>query len=557
MRRDPGPASAVLGAPDLAGNPNGEDQLSLFKNAEKGGGALIPANGKSNGVHKGSRELNGHEMHDAPKSSAVRVNSDRVISLKRLWEEVDSKRARTLLSGAFFRYLLFVIIYLAALHYQKSAEPSYYTTSGIEDLYVRATYVDPSTQAHVTYHDIASVGDFWLWIENKFLPVTFNMAYSNGDAKPDYYKAALLGGNRILKGFRITQRRSESGNCLLTERYNSFFPYCFPNTWDEGRSGRTHKEPFGPYYNDTKYRYTNFMHAGGREDSGYVVNIEYDRTVASRTVQELKSDRFLTEATRWVRVDFATYNPSSNLFAHVEFILDMDITGRVMPRTRITTMRTDMYLETVRDYVQIVLELLVIIGVIMFAMGDIKDCLILRSRHGGIGQYWNNFWNWVDFLLVLLFALDFTMWILLLTDTTRDDINIALGPSQVGAGADQRLVLRDTMDLHGQSVNLWSIRVKNDIYWAAQSCTLLIVLARLLKYLAVNSFLGTLVESFVVMKTALLQYLIMVVASNIAFAYMGYCLFGHGMKEFHTIDSSFFTLLATTLGDGITYEELV
>ncbi len=486
------------------------------------------------------------------------ISNDRVISMKRLWEEVDSKRARSLLSGSFFRYLCFVIIYLIALQHQKSAEPTYMLTQGIRAHYIDEPFIDSHSQKLRTFEEIGSVGDFWMWMEQRFLPATFDLFWSNGDPKTDFFKGALLAGNRVVKGFRVTQRRSESGACLLIERYNAFFPFCYPNLDDEGRAGPVNRAPFGPYYNETKYEYSDFKHFGGREDSGFVVNFDFEPVSALKKLQELRTDRFIDESTRWLRVDLTTYNPSANLFAHIEFILTIDNTGYIMPKLRVTTMKTEAYLNTVRDYVNIVLEILVMISVVMFAIGDIKDCLIMRSRQGGIGAYWNNFWNWIDFLLVLAFATDFTVWLLLITDPTRNNINVALGPATASTAgtSSQRDVIKDTMDTFGQTPNLWSIRAKQEVYWVAQSFTLMLVLMRMLRYLAVNSYLGAIMESFVVMKTTLLQYIIIVCAGNTAFAYMGYIMFGQTMKEFRTFDQSFFTLLATSLGDGITYAEL-
>ncbi len=512
-------------------------------------------------VHKAQTANGGGDASKGPppqQPDGPAISTERIISMKRLWDEVDAKRARSLLSGSFFRYLCFVIIYLIALQHQKSAEPTFMLTQALRQHYVEEPFTDVHSQKLRTFEEIANVGDFWMWVEQRFLPATFDLFWSNGDPKTDFFKGAILAGNRVTKGFRITQRRSESGACLLIERYNAFFPFCFPNTDDDGRAGAVSKAPFGPYYNESKYEYSDFGYFGGREDSGFVVNFDFEPASSLKKVQELKNDRFIDEATRWVRVDLTTYNPSSNLFAHIEFLLYLDNTGRVSPKLRVTTMKTEAYLNTVRDYVNIVLEILVMISVVMFAIGDIKDCLILRSNQGGIGSYWSNFWNWIDFLLVLAFATDFTVWILLITDPTRGSLNVKLGPSLTATAGTttQRDVLKDTMDMFGQSPNLWSIRAKQEVYWVAQSFTLLLVLLRLLRYLAVNSYLGAIMESFVVMKTTLLQFIIIVCAGNTAFAYMGYIMFGQSMVEFHTFDQSFFTLLATSLGDGITYAEL-
>ena len=55
---------------------------------------------------------------------------------------------------------------------------------------------------------------------------------------------------------------------------------------------------------------------------------------------------------------------------------------------------------------------------------------------------------------------------------------------------------------------------------------------RLLKYLAVNPLLGGLIETFIIVKVQLLQFLVIVVACNVAFAYMGVLMFGDVLAAF-------------------------
>jgi hypothetical protein len=160
----------------------------------------------------------------------------------------------------------------------------------------------------------------------------------------------------------MTQRRSKINDCLLQQRFNAFFPFCYPNTYGEGRVGAQDTSTFGPYFNTQKYKYTSFSYPGGDSDSGFVVNFNADAATALKQVAELKADRWIDQSTRWVRVDMAMYNPSANLFSHVEFSVEFDNTGKLWPRTRVTTMKTEAYLNITRDYIQIVLEIVLMIG---------------------------------------------------------------------------------------------------------------------------------------------------------------------------------------------------
>jgi len=64
------------------------------------------------------------------------------------------------------------------------------------------------------------------------------------------------------------------------------------------------------------------------------------------------------------------------------------------------------------------------------------------------------------------------------------------------------------------------------------------------------------VETFLLVKTQLLQFMIIVSTCNIGFAIMGVILFGDGLEEFHTFDQAYFALLGLALGGGVTYADM-
>ena len=101
---------------------------------QKGGNYLgdSPGGGpKDNQMTLYSDAENGHHNGQGNPTSGVGV--DRVVSMRRLWHEVDAKAARKKLAGGFLRYLVFIGLYLIVIHFQKSAEPSFYLTDAVSD----------------------------------------------------------------------------------------------------------------------------------------------------------------------------------------------------------------------------------------------------------------------------------------------------------------------------------------------------------------------------------------------------------------------------------------
>mmetsp|Transcript_67679 Transcript_67679/g.141089 ORF Transcript_67679/g.141089 Transcript_67679/m.141089 type:complete len:691 (+) Transcript_67679:122-2194(+) len=509
--------------------------------ADYGGGAMITS---PNGFDDEKRQSNGGR----PNAPIIRNAGERVISVRRLFEEVDAKRARTLISGSSVRYLVFVIIYVIALQYQKNAEPSFALKQSMKGLFADNSFRHPTTGVQMAYKDIRTIEDLWAWLELRFKPSYYDLFWADGNPKEDVFKSSLLGRNRVTNGFRWTQRRSVMNECLTTTKYNTFFSYCYP----ELKGSKESKTTFGPYYAPDKYVYQDYD--TGSQDDGFVIHFPFDLLDTERKLRELKADRWIRvdEGMAWTRIDFATYNPSSNLFAQVEFTIKVDQSGMLVPTMEVSTMRSEVYMNSVRDYVQIVLELLVMIGILMYIIGDLKDALVNRS-HGTWAEYFGKFWNIIDLFQIILFIIDFIIWMMVITDPVRRDITVELGPT---GDEGQRFMLQDKLVYKETSLSLAGVRSLLRSYYACQAITLMITLLRLLKYMTVNPLLGSLVETFVIMKVQILQFILVVALSNTAFAYMGYILFGDAVEAFHTFDLAYFTIFGMLLGDGLGYSTL-
>ena len=89
-----------------------------------------------------------------------------------------------------------------------------------------------------------------------------------------------------------------------------------------------------------------------------------------------------------------------------------------------------------------------------------------------------------------------------------------------------------------------------------QALTIALSMLRLLKYLGVNPIFAGLVQTLVLMKMQLLQFVLVACACCIAFAYMGVLMFGHALQAFHTFDQAYFSVIGIVMGGGVTYAEL-
>jgi hypothetical protein len=102
---------------------------------------------------------------------------------------------------------------------------------------------------------------------------------------------------------------------------------------------------------------------------------------------------------------------------------------------------------------------------------------------------------------------------------------VVLGPAVPGkTGA--REIGQDKLTYHGGALSLAPVHAQLRDYFVLQSITVAVSMFRLLKYLALNPIFGGLVETFIIIKMQLVQFVLIVCALNVGFAYMAVLLFG-------------------------------
>jgi len=465
---------------------------------------------------------------------------------------VDAKRTRTHLGASSFRYVFWLVFYLLAIYYQKNSRDEFRTGEAMKDAFARSSFTHPQTGVPMSFDDIRSVGDMWAYVDTKFVPTYYDLFWSNGDPKDEFYKNALLSKNRVTHGMRWTQRRGRINDCTATGKYNSFFPYCYPAISDGGKESIV---DFGPYYDETKYKYTYYKHRFSEHEDGFVVTMPYNMSQTIVELQTLKSDRWVDEATQWWRLDFTTYNPSTNLFAQVMLTLDFDTSGQVRPKCEVAIMRSQVYMEQIRDYVQIVLEIIVIIGLLMYLLGNIKDYFHFAYEGAPGDWFLGQFWVGLEVMQLILLLVAFVYWIIIVTDPIRNAIKVELGPAIPGKDGARDIAL-DSLSYYGGPLSLAPVQVQLRDYFVMQAIIVGLSMFRLLKYLAFNPLFGGIIETFIIIKVQLVQFIIIICSCNVGFAYMANMMFGHELAAFHTFDHAYFSILGMVLGGGVTYAQI-
>jgi hypothetical protein len=258
----------------------------------------------------------------------------------------------------------------------------------IPHAYPNTTYLSLSEKS---FDEIASVDDFWSWIDqvvlnNPYGP--FSSAHQQATSSNSSARSNIAGYNTVLGAVRIRQLRVKKDSCKVNEVLESY---------RDGEMGQDHfskecytkytksvedESPFGPgtqaehgtYFSErgTDGKYTwkssstlnkieyidntgnvayidqgmaSFVSsivgkAASYGYSGYKVDLpSYNRTQAKKVVGQLVKDKWIDDATAVVFLSFTTYNANENVFAFTHLMVEFPGSGMVIPSVAVRPYR--------------------------------------------------------------------------------------------------------------------------------------------------------------------------------------------------------------------------
>lgn len=231
--------------------------------------------------------------------------------------------------------------------------------------YFMAAYRDPETLEMKTFMDISTVEEFWEWHSLIFCPtLIYVQELPNGARMERGHINTMMTHNRLTSGFRMMQRRGKRIDCPLREEWKPFAPECTGRTYIEGTFGNVATEDFrgqaeGGDANNPVYKYMEFDIGAGIREGGYFELFRDDPSECQR-IDELKHQRWIDKFTEYYRLDFVVYNPNVGLFASVNFKIEFDNTGLLIPEYYSETLSSTIY-SSWTDIVRLGLEIVIVI----------------------------------------------------------------------------------------------------------------------------------------------------------------------------------------------------
>jgi hypothetical protein len=370
-----------------------------------------------------------------------------------------------------------------------------------------------------TFNDLQSMEDIFDWMETGLLETVFPQeVWYNGDEYTEKEKYYLLGYNKLVGGFRITQSRVDpnAGDCYPTERFHEFYPTCWPAYSDAAASNT----PFGPPHDPEKYVYDVDDVGNG----GYFVRFRLDRQLAYLKLAELRADRWLDKFTRHIVLDFSIYNDNKNMFGSVRVEFDVLNTGLIDPHFHMMSLKVEHY-HTAQDMGRYTGEVMLMAYLAINVAMEVHEFKTL-----GFVVHFSSGWNYVDFCRMAYSFIATLLWLRIIFHDSATSLKL---PLEEGVNY---IDFDELISLHNAYSDVTALLV-------------VMCLLSVMKYLRHSRRYGIMIMTIEGAAADLFQFQVTFSLVMVTFAVMGMQMFGHILEEFSAFGLAYQTLMTMTTGE--------
>ncbi|XP_063074755.1 polycystin-2 isoform X2 [Engraulis encrasicolus] len=463
------------------------------------------------------------QMHDHRNCGKRILEKIRILWGTRLLEDCDSSRERYLKNvlREMMTYIVFLIT-LCILTYGMVSTNMYYYTKVMSQLFLDTPVAngDPTS-----FKTISSMDDFWRFAEGPFLNgMYWEVWYNNKTIQENqsliYYENLLLGVPRL------RQVKVQNASCTVLEDLKDKVQDCYsvysPANEDKGTFGL--KE-------GTAWRYSEESKVGGSSHpgevasysgGGYYLDLSRNREDSANQLQVLKDNLWLDRGTRAVFLDFSVYNGNINLFCIVRLLVEFPATGGALTSWQFQTVRLVRYTSSWDVFVGLC-EVAFCFFVLYYVVEETLEIRLHRL------YYFRNLWNCLDVLLILLCVPAIIM-------------NIC----RTGLVNSNLKSLLDNHTTYPNFVSLANLQVQFNNLAAV---IVFLAWVKLFKFINFNKTMSQLSTTMSRCVKDLVGFAIMFFIIFLAYAQLGYLVFGTQVNDFSTFQACIFTQFRIILGD--------
>nr|XP_002119742.1 polycystin-2 isoform X2 [Ciona intestinalis] len=449
--------------------------------------------------------------------------------LRGLWgtrQTEDTQTDRELYIRTTIRELVIYVFFIATLcilTFGMTSSTHYYYTKVMQELFVDAQFPDTKN----TFKGMTTMQDFWRFSEGPLMDGLYWETWYNQKNVSEEDLGYIYYENKLLGVPRIRQLKVRNGSCEVHPDFQEEITACY----DSYAKAKEDTSPFGSE-NGTAWVYhtedeldgsshwglLDYTYSGG----GYYQDLLDTKTKSLAIIKNLKENLWLDRGTRVVLVDFTVYNANINLFCVVRLVVEFPATGGAVPSYQFRTVKLLRYVTTY-DYFLMGCEVLYMLFILYYI---VEEVLEIRKNKC---SYFKSVWNCLDVLVILLsiVAFSFNIYRTITVD------------SLLGKLLDQPLTYPDF-----EFLGFWQMQYNNMV-----AIVVFFAWIKIFKYISFNRTMTQLQSTLSRCSKDIAGFAVMFFIIFLAYAQLGYLVFGTQVKDFSTFQESIFTQFRIILGD--------
>ena len=283
-------------------------------------------------------------------------------------------------------------------------------------------------------------------------------------------------------------------------------------------------QPFGPQWDSAKWK----SEKDRLGTTVYSVPLGKDPVYARRKLAELRNEDFISVNTRTAQLKMAVYNNALPTLCFLSIKFNISPTGKFTSDLTIEGMNVQEYMRP-DWWFQAFLEAVLVFWTaaqVFSEVGEVVHSVREQGVCSGLGSFFSNAWNVLDLMRSAGFVIAISLWISLITDTSR---NIDL----------------DTVEFVDLEAPAETFRIYNLLF----NMVILITLFSMLQYTALDDRMALLTRSVFESVSDLVPFMLIFLMFVITFGLVGHLLYGPVLEEWSTIGLSLVTSIDLIMGN--------
>ncbi|CAF1059968.1 unnamed protein product [Rotaria magnacalcarata] len=424
-------------------------------------------------------------------------------------------------------YLVFIAI-LCIITFGMTSTKTYYFTTVLRSVFTERNVEGPGAQP--AYDDIANFDDFWNVMNGPIINALFDQKWYNGENLTNDQYGYVLFENKILGLPRVRQLRVTNHSCTVHEIFQQSIRECY-GPYSSSRENRSSYLPENDAITPNAWHYQTSKQLSGRSTSGlisvyggggFVQDLTPNHNDASAQLKDLRANLWIDRGTRVVFLDFTVYNANINLFCQIKLTVEFPASGGAVPSKSFSTVKLIRYVSSM-DYFVLACEALFTAFTIYYT---VEEAIEIRQFKL---QYFKTIWNILDVLIIVI------SYICVAFNIYRQ--------IKVGQILDELLKNQNSF-ADFEFLAYWQIQFNNIVAFAV-----FLAWIKIFKYVSFNKTMTQLSATLSRCAKDVMGFSVMFMIVFLAYAQLGYLLFGTMVDDYKTFSISIFTLFRIILGD--------